>query len=211
MSDTTYPNLLRAVRSYLQKAVDEHAALDDADRRAWEDFYELYSRILLRFANKLRYPAQEADDLLQEVWKEILRQLPGFEYDPAKGGFRRWLFTIVQRRAIDFARARGRNVATTMPITGELPDKDAPLPEEELNRRFQAEVVHDAIEAFRQSAKEPSWRVFELCRLRGLNSAQAAEILEISPEATRKRLERAMKEFRDTIAGLVGTSLADFA
>jgi DNA-directed RNA polymerase specialized sigma24 family protein len=46
----------------LQKAVDEHAALDDADRRAWEDFYELYSRILLRFANKLRYPAQEADD-----------------------------------------------------------------------------------------------------------------------------------------------------
>jgi DNA-directed RNA polymerase specialized sigma24 family protein len=121
------------------------------------------------------------------------------------------LFTIVQRRAIDFARARGRTVTTTMPITGELPDKDAPLPEEELNRRFQAEVVHDAIEAFRRSANEPSWRVFELCRLRGLNSAQAAEILEISPEATRKRLERATKEFRDAIAGLVGSSLSDFA
>ncbi|MGD9645917.1 MAG: RNA polymerase sigma factor [Pirellulales bacterium] len=211
MSDTTYPNLLRAVRTYLQKAVDQHAAIDDADRQAWDDFYELYSRILLRFANKLRYPAHEADDLLQEVWKEILRQLPGFEYDPAKGGFRRWLFTIVQRRAIDFARARSRRVEPTSSLTGELPDRFAPLPEEELNRRFHAEVVQDAIEQFRQTAKEPSWRVFELCRLRGLTSAQAAEILEITPEATRKRLERATKEFRETIAGLVGRATDDFA
>jgi RNA polymerase sigma-70 factor (ECF subfamily) len=203
--------LLRAVRCYLQKAVDEHATLDDTDRRAWDDFYELYSRILLRFAHKLRYPAQEADDLLQEVWKEILRQLPGFEYDPAKGGFRRWLFTIVQRRAIDFARARGRRIEGSSSLTSELPDRFAALPEEELNRRFHAEVVQDAIGQFRQSAKQPSWQVFELCRLQGLTSAQAAEILEITPEATRKRLERATKEFRETIAGLVGTSLGDLS
>ena len=211
MSDTTYPSLLRAVRTYLQKAVDEHAALDAADRQAWDDFYELYSGILLRFADKLRYPEQESDDLLQEVWKEILRQLPSFEYDQAKGGFRRWLFTIVQRRAIDFARARGRRIEGSSSLTHELPDRLTPLPEDELNRRFHAEVVQDAIARFRQTAKEPSWQVFELCRLRGLTSAQAGEILEITPEAARKRLERATKEFRDLIAAIVGTAIEDGA
>ncbi|MBX9788146.1 MAG: sigma-70 family RNA polymerase sigma factor [Pirellulales bacterium] len=205
MSDTTYPNLLRAVRTYLQKAVDEHTALDAADRQAWEDFYDLYSGILLRFADKLRYPEQEADDLLQEVWKEILRQLPRFEYDQAKGGFRRWLFTLVERRAIDFARARGRRVEGAFSLTHDVPDRLAPLPEEELNRRFHAEVVQDAIARFRQTAKAPSWQVFELCRLRGMTSVQAGEILEITPEAARKRLERATKEFRDVLTTIVGT------
>jgi RNA polymerase sigma-70 factor (ECF subfamily) len=66
---------------------------------------------------------QDAEDLASETWLDVTRNLGSFSGDAA--AFRRWVFTIVKRRLIDFRRATARRPAgsDSGPIDG-LPAGD---------------------------------------------------------------------------------------
>jgi RNA polymerase sigma-70 factor (ECF subfamily) len=208
MNDTTSSDLLDAVRRHLSRTLGEAGLWEADDQQAWDAFYEHYHEVLIRFARKLQFRADEIEDLLQEVWCEVIRQLPRFEYDRTRGGFRRWLYIIVRRRTIDHARqraARGRlNVDAGSLFNSALLDPRAPNPSDDLDRQFKTEILHAAIGIFREQATPAEWDTFSLCRLKGLSSAAAAEALGTTPEAVRKRLERISVKLRTAMTELVG-------
>lgn len=208
MNDTTSSNLLDAVRRHLSRSLGESGLLDADDQEAWETFYEHYHDVLTRFAHKLKFRADEIEDLLQDVWCEVIRQLPRFEYDRTRGGFRRWLYIIVRRRAIDHARHRAVrrrvNVDPRSFFNSGLLDPHAADPSADLDRQFKTEILHAAINLFRREATTAEWDTFSLCRLKGLSSTAAADALGTTPEAVRKRLERISAKLRRAITELVG-------
>jgi RNA polymerase sigma-70 factor (ECF subfamily) len=208
MPDTTYPDMLEAVRHYLVRSSGDVGVDQPQDRAAWERFYQRYHEILTRFARNLRFQSVEIDDLLQDVWCEVIRQLPKFEYERARGGFRRWLFVIVRRRAIDHVRQRvarrGTGPMTAHFFNSGVEDPRAPDPVAALDRQFKTEILQEAIDLFRQQATDGEWQSFSLCRLEGLNSSLAAQRLGTTPEAIRKRLERANLKLRHALTELVG-------
>src|SRR4051794_5890821 len=64
------------------------------DAASWSRFVSLYTPLLRHWL--LRHaPAQEAEDLIQEVLTVLARRLPEFRYDPAQGSFRGWLRGVV--------------------------------------------------------------------------------------------------------------------
>lgn len=212
MDSTTHASLLADVRVFLAKAVQEHGAVAQSDLAAWDRFFDLYNEILVRFAAKLRFHSQEQDDLTQDVWCRVIQDLPRYQYDPARGGFRRWLYTLVQCRAIDHARRRRvRAAAVKRPVdsrslvTGiDASHRDEPA--DELDRQFKTEVVRAAIDLFRSRASAKEWEVFNLCRLQGVTPSDAAERLQLNPPTVRKRLERATTKLREAITEIVGTA-----
>lgn len=210
--DSTQASLIADVREFLTKAVQKHGKVASEDLAAWEKFFDVYNEILKRFAARLKFRTQEQDDLTQDVWCRVIQDLPSYDYDPSRGGFRRWLFTIVQCRAIDHARyrrARGglrsRPVDSRSMVLG-MDATDSAQPSDELDRKFKTEVVRAAIDLFRDRATEQEWEAFELCRLQGLNGSEAAAKLNIPPATLRKRLERATVRIREAIIDLVGTA-----
>lgn len=82
------------------KRVDAHGA--------WAEFYQLYWLAVIRYACKLGLSHTQAQDVLQETMMALMRLLPQFEYDPARGRFRNFLLTIVHRRALAAMRRRSR-------------------------------------------------------------------------------------------------------
>lgn len=200
--DTTQGDLLAAVREYLLASLTKGRPIDERDLAVWNRFYRTYNEILVSFAIRLKFRSQEIEDLVQDVWHEVIKALPHLEYREELGGFRRWLFTIVRRRAIDHARRRRRQV----PLESSMLARAANGADDDLDRAFHSEIVAKAIEQFRGRARAEDWRIFELCRLEEKSSSQAGETLGISAEAARKRLERAMREFRRHLAELVGSS-----
>jgi RNA polymerase sigma-70 factor, ECF subfamily len=78
---TTPPSLLQRLRGSPEQA-------------GWERFVEMYTPLFFSWANRLRLPANEAADLVQDVFAILVEQLPNFVYDREKS-FRAYLKTIL--------------------------------------------------------------------------------------------------------------------
>lgn len=206
MADTTRPELLARVRAFLGRSVADRAAVGCPDLADWEAFFELYNGLLGRFAAKLGFSPLETDDLIQDAWADVVRLLPRLEYDPAKGGFRRWLYRIMRSKAADAARRRLR---ATEPLTISPHDMDQYTgpgadPVEQAHRHFLGLLTQVALDRYRASALPGEWAVVEACKLHDRDAATVAAELGITPEAARKRLQRGLAAIRTELAAVIG-------
>jgi RNA polymerase sigma-70 factor, ECF subfamily len=72
---------------------------------AWTLIYREYSPAVLRYLRG--QGASEPEDLLGEVFVQVVRNLPGF--DGAEREFRSWVFMIARNRLVDSWRRSGRS------------------------------------------------------------------------------------------------------
>jgi RNA polymerase sigma-70 factor (ECF subfamily) len=102
---------------------------------AWVRFVQLYTPLLFDWSRRLGLQDQDAADLVQDVFTTLVRKLPEFQYDRARG-FRRWLRTVLLNRWRDLARRRAVGPAVTAGVAlEELPAADGPDPFDEVEYR----------------------------------------------------------------------------
>ena len=68
------------------------------DQRSWQEFFDMYSKLIHRIAFKAGLNDAEAQDVVPETVIIVARKLPDFKYDPAIGSFKSWLLLITRRR-----------------------------------------------------------------------------------------------------------------
>src|SRR5438874_1758907 len=105
--------------------------------RAWEQFVDLYTPLLLLWARRLGLQADDAADLVQEVFVVLVQKLPEFQYDSEKKNFRGWLRTICFNKWRDRQRLRSAHIQQADEAT--LDDLAAPDDAEQFWQR-----EHDA-------------------------------------------------------------------
>ena len=84
-----------------------------ADPAAWSRFVELYTPLLYGWARRVGLPEQDAADLVQDVFVQLVRKLPDFTYDRHKT-FRGWLRAVTLnkwRETYGAARRSRRSMA----------------------------------------------------------------------------------------------------
>src|SRR5271170_3075509 len=86
---------------------------DGDDAGAWQEFVRLYAPIIYGFARKRGLQDADAADLMQEVLRSISSAAHRLEYDPARGTFRGWLFTVTRNKVFNFLEGRNRRVQAT--------------------------------------------------------------------------------------------------
>src|SRR5438046_2590559 len=74
---------------------------DADDGPAWTQFVELYAPLIYGFAKKSGLQDADAADVTQEVLRAVAGAARRLEYDPNRGTFRGWLFTICRRELCD--------------------------------------------------------------------------------------------------------------
>ncbi len=88
-SPETRPSLLVRIR-------------DGEDRDSWSQFVAIYAPLVYGWLRKGGLQDADAADITQEVMMSVAAAVKSFEYDPALGSFRGWLFTVVQNRLRNF-------------------------------------------------------------------------------------------------------------
>ncbi len=72
---------------------------------AWTRFVELYSPLIYYWGRRTGLQAQDASDLVQDVFTLLLKKLPEFEYD-RKQSFRGWLRMVTRNKWKENRRRR---------------------------------------------------------------------------------------------------------
>src|SRR5689334_16423186 len=85
---------------------------DPRDGAAWGEFVQLYGPVVHGYLRKQGLQDADADDLCQDVLQAVAGAVGRLEYDPGKGAFRNWLFTVVRRKlwgwqSVQAKRAQG--------------------------------------------------------------------------------------------------------
>jgi RNA polymerase sigma-70 factor (ECF subfamily) len=78
------------------------------DPAAWRGLEEMYRPLLLRICRARGLQPADAEDVVQNVFVKLVGGLRNFEYDPAKGRFRDYLFRSVSHGIADWGRRTGR-------------------------------------------------------------------------------------------------------
>ena len=75
---------------------------DPKDRAAWQQFVELYGRLVYGFVRQRGLQDADAADLTQEVFLAVAQAAGRWQYDPRQGSFRGWLYGITRHKLARF-------------------------------------------------------------------------------------------------------------
>lgn len=163
---------------------------------AFDALMARYKKPILNFVYRMLHDAEEANDVAQDVFVRVYRNLdtfkPGRSHADITKAFSTWLFTVANHAAIDRLRWRKRH--PTAPLS-ELPDGAAATRHDVANEASAHELGEQIAAAVAQLPQDQQTALI-LCEYKGLSYAEAAQIMKCSIKSVELRLYRAKLAMR---------------
>jgi len=176
---------------------------DAGDTEAWQRFVKLYAPLVYGFARKRGLQDCDAADLTQDVLRSVAAAAGRFNYDPRRGTFHGWLFTVVHNKLQDFRARQGRHSLGSgdTRVQERLEEQAAPDPQDAVfwNQEYQRQLLARALEMVRGGFQELTWKAFCETALEGKKPKQTAQALGISIASVYMAKSRVMAQLREQI------------
>jgi RNA polymerase sigma-70 factor, ECF subfamily len=173
------------------------SGLKDFSPQRWTNFVLVYAPLLKFWIQRKGVPATAVDDVFQESLQSICTGISGFERDAAKGKFRGWLRTIVERRVADYFRSKPIELATSPQWMGNVPTPEQKDPDTLASeQRLLDEMRARALELVRQSTTEKTWQMFWMSTVEQVPTADIASQFGVSSAAVRVAKQRVLQRLR---------------
>jgi len=172
---------------------------DPADAGAWRTFVDVYAPAVFAFARRQGLQSADAADLTQDVCRNVSTALKSFAYDPDRGRFRGWLFTVVRNQLKMFRRAEARHARGSIDpvVLADLPDAtDAEAWDLECRRRLFAW----ACEKVKPTVAPATWQAFWRTAVDDANGNEVAKETNLSPAAVYLAKSRVLAKLRQVVA-----------
>jgi RNA polymerase sigma-70 factor (ECF subfamily) len=178
---------------------------DPRDEAAWREFVERYGPVVYGYARKQGLQDADAADLCQDVLAAVAGAIGRLEYDPARGSFRNWLFTIVRRklakwRALGRNRAHGSGDSATDLVLERVPAP--PGAEANWEVEWEDRLFAWACSQVRREVTDATWQAFWRTAIDGQAGKDAAAGLGLSVTAVysaRSRVQARLKELIQSV------------
>lgn len=176
------------------------------DRESWNEFFNLYGKLIFSVARKMGLNPVEAEDAVQETIISVAKEMPEFRYDPSRGSFKGWLKLITQRRIADYYRKKPRELllASSDKETDQVDSNWNALETnaiDPLEKIWDAEwcrhVTEIAMRAVQSEVSQRQYQIFDLHVAQGLPVAEVTRLLGVSSAQvylTKHRLSRLLKQ-----------------
>lgn len=187
--------LLTLVKSFLKKR--SIGATGD-ECFAWEEFYFTYDPVLRGSISKLHKALHVIDDVAQDVWIVLIRELPRWVFDPGLGSIAAWVTKIAHRLAVKRARRHAREQAGPLRGTGAdaLVDPE-PGPDVELEQMQEHELFAALVSEFAQDLTTRDGQIVLLRFLKSWDLLEIARELKASDSCIRSVIHRVSPKLRD--------------
>jgi len=169
------------------------------DDASWSEFVEIYTPLLFNYCLKRGLSSTDAADVVQDAMRSVSMAMRGFEYDPAKGKFKSWLFTVVRNALRNYFRKQSRHPVTAANTQMVRMIEEVPNGQEidEWERDYQRKLLNWAMEKVKPEFAERIWSAFVLTAVRSRKIADVAEELSMTGNAVRIAKCRVIKRLRE--------------
>ncbi|MCA1838958.1 MAG: RNA polymerase sigma factor [Actinomycetota bacterium] len=177
--------------------IAEFASVLDAARSAgewaWKTIYDEFAPQVLGYLRAKG--AKDPDDLLGEVFLQVVRDLPRFSGDERE--FRAWVFTIAHHRLLDDVRARGRRPVDS--TSDEQLERAGPVGhgEAEAVERLVTSEIEEVLRSLSQDQSEVmllrilgDMKINEIAETLGKRPGAVQALQRRAIESIKRRLER---------------------
>jgi RNA polymerase sigma-70 factor (ECF subfamily) len=181
-------------------------AAQQGDQAAFEELVRQYDQPVLRLALHLTGSEQEAQDIYQEAFLKVYRNLSSFRFECS---FYTWIYRIVSNLCMDYLRrkqvrkedpsVRTSSEGEEFDLLEQVPDeRSGASPEHDLARRELGARIARALTKL--SPRERM--VFEMKHYQGLKLRTIGEALNTTEETAKNTLFRATQKLRAALADL---------
>jgi RNA polymerase sigma-70 factor (ECF subfamily) len=178
---------------------------DGGDAEAWRQFLRLYAPVVYGFARKRGLQDADAADLMQDVLRSVVAAAPRLEYDPNRGTFRGWLFTITRNKILNFFTSRrhrtdGSGDTDAYQRLQELPARETD--DGDWDQEYERRLSALAMEQVRQEFQEATWRAFWMTAVEAVSARDAGKALGLSPGAVYVAKSRVLARLKEEVRRL---------
>lgn len=172
--------------------LQQHQLIEDCkrnDRKAQFTLYNKYSEGMYWVASRFLKNPMEAEDAMQEAFIKAFSKINQFTGEVTFGA---WLKKIVINHCLDKIKARKLEVvALSEQVLNTVEEEEDWMVESEIN----VEMVKSCIEALPEKYKYP----LMLFLMEGYDHSEIAEILKITPVASRTLVHRGKKKLQEEL------------
>lgn len=176
------------------------------DAPDWRRLQEIYLPLIRSWLCRVPGVRDEADDLAQEVFVVLVRELPVFERR-RDGAFRAWLRRITLNRVRAFQKARHRRGraggAEVEALLAQLQDSGSDL-SRQWDEDHDRHVLNQLLALVQRDFRPRTWTAFTRFALDGQPAAQVAQELGMSETAVLQAKARVLKRLRAEAGELIG-------
>jgi RNA polymerase sigma-70 factor (ECF subfamily) len=175
---------------------------DPNDEVAWGEFVNLYAPLVYGYARKQGLQDADAADLTQDVLSAVAVGVGRLDYDPRRGAFRNWLFTIVRRKLSNRRRAQRSRPDADVAAASRRSLEQCPAPgiaEAEWDAEWQRRLFDWACEQARRDVTETTWQAFWRTAIDDQPGNQVAAELGMSVAAVYRARSRVLARLKELV------------
>jgi len=174
------------------------------DSDAFRLLVERHSRTIFRVAYRMTGNEHDADDVVQETFLRVYRQLEGFE---SRANFTTWLHRIAINCSLDLLRTRTRHERhRANDPEGALMSDEMATDQPHAERLLLSSEVQQQVSTALETLSGNERTAFVLRHFEGMSIEEIGSVLGTRVNATKNTIFRAVRKLRDQLEPLVRTT-----
>jgi RNA polymerase sigma-70 factor (ECF subfamily) len=177
---------------------------DNHDQEAWQEFVRLYAPVVYGFARKRGLQDADAADIMQDVLRRVAGAAARLDYDPARGSFRGWLYTVARNKIFTFLDADRHVVGRGSGDTGTRQRLEAVASTElELAQSWDEEYERNlaalAMQHVKDEVQPATWQAFWQTAVEGKPAREVGAALGMSAGAVYVARSRVLARLKEEV------------
>lgn len=176
---------------------------DKSSEADWHRLHAIYAPLLQQWLVRYGVSTCDLDDLTQDVFQTVFREIPRFRHNGHTGAFRRWLRIMIVNRLKWFWRSRRlRAPRDTEALLASMEDPNSD-PNQMWELEHDVHVAKRLLELVESHFTVTSWEAFRLQVLQGHRASETASMLGITVNAALIAKSRVLKTLREEARGMI--------